>query len=237
MTGAPARTLLLWCPDWPVLAAEIVDGVPAHRPGRRAARQPGGRLLPSGPAPRGCVEGCASGRRRGAARSSPSWSTTPAGTRGRSSRWSPRWRSSSPGVEVVRPGACAVAARGPARYFGGEEAAAERIVEHVAQSLRGGEPGRHRRRGLRGRAGRPRRADRGAGRDTGVPGRDGHRGARPVRRWPTCCAGWACAPSATSPRCRPATCWPGSGSTRRWPTGWPPGGTSAHSPSGSRRPT
>ena len=32
------------------------------------------------------------------------------------------------GVEVIRPGACAMAARGPARYFGGEEAAAERIV-------------------------------------------------------------------------------------------------------------
>ena len=38
------------------------------------------------------------------------------------------------GVEVVRPGACALAARGPSRYLGGEEAAAERIVEHVAQS-------------------------------------------------------------------------------------------------------
>ncbi|MDI5944002.1 DNA polymerase Y family protein, partial [Micromonospora sp. DH15] len=29
MTEAPVRTLLLWCPDWPVLAAELVDGVPA----------------------------------------------------------------------------------------------------------------------------------------------------------------------------------------------------------------
>ena len=38
------------------------------------------------------------------------------------------------GVEVIRPGACALAARGPARYFGGEEQAAERIVEQVAQS-------------------------------------------------------------------------------------------------------
>ena len=38
------------------------------------------------------------------------------------------------GVEVVRPGACALAARGPARYFGGEEPAAERIVEQVAQA-------------------------------------------------------------------------------------------------------
>ncbi|HEX5741223.1 MAG TPA: DNA polymerase Y family protein, partial [Pilimelia sp.] len=38
------------------------------------------------------------------------------------------------GVQVLRPGACALAARGPARYLGGESAAAERIVEHVAQS-------------------------------------------------------------------------------------------------------
>jgi protein ImuB len=39
-------------------------------------------------------------------------------------------------VEVVRPGACALAARGPVRYFGGEERAAERIVEEVAQAVR-----------------------------------------------------------------------------------------------------
>jgi protein ImuB len=36
------------------------------------------------------------------------------------------------GVEVLRPGVCAAAVRGPARYFGGEEAAAERVVEQVA---------------------------------------------------------------------------------------------------------
>lgn len=38
------------------------------------------------------------------------------------------------GVEVLRPGVCAAAVRGPARYFGGEEAAAERVVEQVAQA-------------------------------------------------------------------------------------------------------
>ncbi len=38
------------------------------------------------------------------------------------------------GVEVIRPGSCALAARGPARYFGGEEAAAERIVEQIAEA-------------------------------------------------------------------------------------------------------
>jgi protein ImuB len=37
-----------------------------------------------------------------------------------------------PRVEVLRPGACAIAARGPARYFGGEEALAARIAAAVA---------------------------------------------------------------------------------------------------------
>ncbi|TCO65482.1 protein ImuB [Actinocrispum wychmicini] len=36
------------------------------------------------------------------------------------------------GVEVVRPGVVAVPARGPAGYFGSEEAAAERLVDQVA---------------------------------------------------------------------------------------------------------
>jgi protein ImuB len=40
----------------------------------------------------------------------------------------------APGVDVVRPGVCALAARGPARYFGGEERAAEHLVEQVAQA-------------------------------------------------------------------------------------------------------
>jgi protein ImuB len=37
----------------------------------------------------------------------------------------------SPQVEVLRPGACALSARGPARYFGGEEALARKITEVV----------------------------------------------------------------------------------------------------------
>jgi protein ImuB len=38
------------------------------------------------------------------------------------------------GVAVLRPGACAFAVRGPARYFGGEEKAGEQVIEHVAQA-------------------------------------------------------------------------------------------------------
>jgi protein ImuB len=37
-----------------------------------------------------------------------------------------------PRVEVLYPGACAVGVRGPARYFGGEEALARKIIETVA---------------------------------------------------------------------------------------------------------
>jgi protein ImuB len=37
-----------------------------------------------------------------------------------------------PRVEVLYPGACAVGARGPARYFGGEDALARKIIEAVA---------------------------------------------------------------------------------------------------------
>ena len=37
-----------------------------------------------------------------------------------------------PRVEVVRPGMCAIDARGPARYFGGEEALAGKITDAVA---------------------------------------------------------------------------------------------------------
>ncbi len=36
-----------------------------------------------------------------------------------------------PQVEVLRPGACALSARGPARYFGGEETLARKITEAV----------------------------------------------------------------------------------------------------------
>ena len=36
-----------------------------------------------------------------------------------------------PRVEVLHPGACAIGARGPARYFGGEEALARKIIETV----------------------------------------------------------------------------------------------------------
>ena len=39
----------------------------------------------------------------------------------------------SPRVEVLRPGTCAIGARGPARYFGGDEVLARKIIDAVAR--------------------------------------------------------------------------------------------------------
>ena len=151
-----ADAWLVWCPDWPVIAAEIVDGVPAHDP---VAVLHANRVVACSAAAR--AEGVRRGLRKREAQGRCPQLTVVEHDPGRDARaFEPVVAAVEEvvaGVEVVRPGACALAARGPARYFGGEEPAAERIVEHVAAGLRGGGPGRHRRRGVRRRAGRPRR--------------------------------------------------------------------------------
>ncbi|MEU8085031.1 DNA polymerase Y family protein [Micromonospora sp. NPDC049101] len=133
MTGSPPRTLLLWCPDWPVLAAEIVDGVPATGP---VAVLHANRVVAC--SERARAEGVRRGLRKREAQGRCPQLTVVEYDPGRDARaFEPVIAAVEElvaGVEVVRPGACAVAARGPGRYLGGEEAAAERIIEHVAQS-------------------------------------------------------------------------------------------------------
>ncbi len=128
-----ARTLLLWCPDWPVVAAEIVDGVPAAGP---VVVLHANRVLACSEAAR--ADGVRRGLRRREAQSRCPRLTVVEHDPGRDARaFEPvvaAVEEVAVGVEVIRPGACALAARGPARYFGGEEAAAERIVEQVAQA-------------------------------------------------------------------------------------------------------
>jgi protein ImuB len=132
-TTAPVRTLLVWCPDWPVLAVEIVDGVPASTP---VAVLHANRVVACSEAAR--REGVRRGLRKREAQSRCPQLTTVEHDPGRDARaFEPVLAAVEEvvaGVEVTRPGACALAARGPARYFGGEEQAAERIVEHIAQT-------------------------------------------------------------------------------------------------------
>jgi protein ImuB len=126
------RTLMVWCPDWPVIAAEIVDGVPASGP---VAVLHGNRVLACSEAAR--ADGVRRGLRRREAQSRCPQLVVVDHDPGRDARaFEPvvtAVEEVAVGVEVIRPGACALAARGPARYFGSEEKAAERIVEQVAQ--------------------------------------------------------------------------------------------------------
>ncbi|MFI5832865.1 DNA polymerase Y family protein [Micromonospora sp. NPDC051300] len=133
MSGVPPRALLLWCPDWPVLAAEIVDGVPATDP---VVVLHANRVVAC--SERARAEGIRRGLRRREAQGRCPGLVVVDHDPGRDARaFEPVVAAVEEvvaGVEVIRPGACATAARGPSRYLGGEEAAAERIVEHVAQS-------------------------------------------------------------------------------------------------------
>ena len=128
---AAVRTLLVWCPDWPVVAAEIVAGVEATAP---VAVFSGNRVLACSEAAR--REGVRRGLRRRDAQGRCPHLVVVEHDPGRDARaFEPVVAAIEEvvaGVEVLRPGVCAAAVRGPARYFGGEEAAAERIVEQVA---------------------------------------------------------------------------------------------------------
>ncbi|GAA3942290.1 DNA polymerase Y family protein [Actinoplanes auranticolor] len=132
-TTAGVRTLVLWCPDWPVIAAEIVEGVAASGP---VAVLHGNRVLACSEAAR--ADGVRRGLRRREAQSRCPQLVVVDHDPGRDARaFEPvvaAVEEVAVGVEVIRAGACALAARGPARYFGGEESAAERIVEQVAQA-------------------------------------------------------------------------------------------------------
>ncbi|GIF21172.1 protein ImuB [Actinoplanes tereljensis] len=130
---AEVRTLLVWCPDWPVTAADIVDGVDAAGP---VAVLRENRVIACSEAAR--QDGVRRGLRRREAQSRCPRLVVVEHDSGRDARAFEAVVAAveavAVGVEVIRPGALALAARGPARYFGGEEAAAERIVEQIAET-------------------------------------------------------------------------------------------------------
>ncbi len=126
-----ARALVVWVPDWPVIAAGRIDGVDVHAP---VAVVHANRVVACSPAAR--ADGVRRGLRQREAQGRCPHIRVVTHDPGRDARaFEPlvaAVEASAPGVEILRPGLCAVAARGPARYFGGEIVAAERIVEHLA---------------------------------------------------------------------------------------------------------
>ncbi len=121
MSGEVTRTLVVHSPDWPVTAA----GVPAHEP---AIVVRANRVLAASPAARraGITTGL---RRRESQRRCPQVAVLEHDP-GRDARAFEPVASAldavTPRVEVTRPGTLAFATRGPARYFGGDDALAER---------------------------------------------------------------------------------------------------------------
>jgi protein ImuB len=122
---------MLWCPDWPVTAAGLVDGVDTRAP---VVVLRANRVLACSPAAR--AEGVRRGLRKREVQSRCPHVTVVDHDPGRDARAYEMVVAAveelAPAVEVVRPGVCGVAAKGPSGYYGGEEQAAERLVEHTA---------------------------------------------------------------------------------------------------------
>jgi protein ImuB len=128
--GAAVRTLVVWCPDWPLVAA----GIPAEVP---AATFHANRVVACTAAAR--EEGVCRGLRRREAQSYCPGLVVEAQDLSRDARaFEPvvaALEQFAPRLEVTRPGACALATRGPSRYFGGDEALAARIQRTVQEVL------------------------------------------------------------------------------------------------------
>ncbi|MDQ1675522.1 MAG: protein ImuB [Actinomycetota bacterium] len=128
---APVRTVAVWCPDWPVAAAAAAEDLPPHVPIAIVADN---RVVACSAIAR--ADGVRRGLRRREAQSRCPELVVLAADPGRDARFFEpvvaAVESLAPGVEIVRPGVVVVPARGPVRYFGGDEAVAERLVDHVA---------------------------------------------------------------------------------------------------------
>ncbi|MFI5591187.1 DNA polymerase Y family protein [Amycolatopsis sp. NPDC051758] len=130
MSGGPVRLLVLWCPDWPVVAAGGAAGTPPQAP---AAVFSANRVVTCSAAAR--RSGIARGMRRRDAQSRCPELVVHQHDPDRDARLfepvAAAVEQHAVGVEVVRPGIVAVPVAGAAGYFGGEEALAELLITEV----------------------------------------------------------------------------------------------------------
>jgi len=124
------RVLVLWCPDWPVVAARQHERLPADVPLVLTEK---GLVFAASASAR--AEGISRGLRLREAQSrfpglidraydpaldSRAFEPVIAGV-----------EELIPGVQLLRPGMCAVRVRGAAQYYGGEKAAALTVIDRV----------------------------------------------------------------------------------------------------------
>jgi len=116
------RTVVVWCPDWPLVAAGVV-ALPS-------AVLKANRVVACSPSAR--AEGVRLRQRKREAEAACPELVIVDEDPGRDVRSFERVVSAvarfTPEIEVTRPGVCSLAARGPARYFGGEAALAAALA-------------------------------------------------------------------------------------------------------------
>ncbi|MFE3699948.1 DNA polymerase Y family protein [Nocardia tengchongensis] len=125
------RVLVVWCPDWPAVAAAAEAGAEATR---AVAVLAANRVVACTATAR--AEGIRRGLRKREAQGRCPDLLVAQDDPDRDARlFEPvvvAVDATVPGVEVLRPGMLALSARGAARFFGSEEAAAARLVDAVA---------------------------------------------------------------------------------------------------------
>ena len=130
VTSRIFRRLVVWCPDWPVVAAVRATDAPPLAP---AAVFEANRVLACSAMARD--HGVRRGMRRREAQGRCPELVVCEHDPSRDARLfepvAAAVESLAPGVEVLRPGLVVVPVKGPAGYFGSEDVAAERVVDQV----------------------------------------------------------------------------------------------------------
>jgi protein ImuB len=128
MSQRPIRTIVLWCPDWPVTAAIQAMGLSPESP--LALIDKGLVFACSRPARQ---EGVKRGLKlREAQYRCTGLAALPYDPALDSRAFEPvisRIEEVTPGVQLIRPGTCAIRSRGPSRYYGGEQEAADALLQ------------------------------------------------------------------------------------------------------------
>ncbi|GAB3387350.1 DNA polymerase Y family protein [Humibacter soli] len=126
------RSIVLWCPDWPVRTA-VAAGL--AEPGHPIVLIEKGMVFASSAAAR--REGVTRGLRvREAQARCAGLTVLPYDVDADQRHFDPlvtAIEQAVPGVQPIRPGLCALRARGPARFYGGEDAAAAELLRVAAQ--------------------------------------------------------------------------------------------------------
>lgn len=128
---APVRSLVIWIPDWPVVALVRETG---GDPGEPIAVFEKGMVAACSAAAR--ADGVRLGqRRRDAQARCPGLRVAEADPVRDHRVFAPvvaRLEEMAPGVQVLQPGLCALRVRGPARFYGGETEAAGAVLAAVS---------------------------------------------------------------------------------------------------------